>query len=176
MNRVSVAKTILLYSIVALIIGGNLGWRHFYRDRHGLKAEYFSDKKLMVPAAVKRSDSINYFWGRKNALNGFWSDDFSVRWTGFLVVPETNAYKFVLNFTGAGARFWIDDKPVIDQWTSQENFSKNVSLHLEKGPHSIRIDYANEKYAFLRLLWNSTTSNELTPVPASVLVPHAEFL
>jgi len=46
-------------------------------------------------------------------------DEFNIRWTGSIVVPETGSYEFVVR-TENGVRLWINEpeEPLIDSWVA----------------------------------------------------------
>ncbi|HEU4913808.1 MAG TPA: PA14 domain-containing protein [Candidatus Saccharimonadales bacterium] len=63
--------------------------------------------------------------------------------TGKMRLPQTGSYTFRMNSDG-GARLWIDDRPVIDDWNEGDTRNHPVGTFTEtsaNAPHRIRIDY-----------------------------------
>ncbi len=69
------------------------------------------------------------------------SDFFSVRWTGELLADTTG--EFVLHlFADDGARLWLDQRLVIDQWRTQAPVEHQAKVRLEAGKrYPLRLEY-----------------------------------
>jgi len=103
---------------------------------HGLTAEYFDGTELKGPPSKKRVDSeIDYSWEDGAVSN------FSVRWTGVLLPPETGDYE--IGFTGDdGYRLWIDQQLLAEDWKIHRATTQTKSIHLEQGHHyAVKIEY-----------------------------------
>ena len=98
---------------------------------HGWLAEYFHNTNLSgQPEVVRVEDEINIF-DQPSPLPGFVRENYSARWTGKLVAPTTGEYTFT--FAGDdGYRFFIDGKPLIDEW-GHPNSVKSAQINLEAG-------------------------------------------
>jgi hypothetical protein len=91
---------------------------------------------------------------------------FSARWTGFLEPEFSEEYTFYTR-SNDGVRLWIDDNPVIDNWTDHAETEDQGAVKLEAGrKHRIKLEYF---YAggngVIRLFWSSA-SREREIVPA----------
>ena len=86
--------------------------------------------------------------------------------TAQLVPPESGAYTLGLTHEDGGARLYLDDELLIDDWDppAPDNFetryttrSPSVSIHLESGtPRDLRIEYRKRgNKASLRLEWET---------------------
>lgn len=108
----------------------------------GLKAEYFDNEELRGPPAMVRTDRhVHFDWGEGSFAEGHPVDHFSVRWTGYFVPKKSGDYKF---FTSAddGARLYVDDEIVIDDWQPQSQTVATGAKHLEAGKaYKIRMEY-----------------------------------
>ncbi len=94
---------------------------------------------------------------------------FSARWTG-LVEPEFSEEYTFYTRSNDGVRLWIDDKPVIDNWTDHGETEDKGAVNLEAGrKHRIKLEYF---YAggsgVTRLFWSSARRNREV-VPAARL-------
>ncbi len=136
---------------------------------HGLKADYFSNIALTgAPAETRVVPSIDFSFSEATGLAQM-RKDYSVRWTGFLVAPESGEY--LLGFTGEdGYRVWLDDQLVAEDFTHHEPATTQARrIHLE----------ANEKYALKveyfqagtlgegRLVWNIPSANGQDAIEAA---------
>ncbi|MES2459925.1 MAG: DUF1592 domain-containing protein [Armatimonadota bacterium] len=87
-------------------------------EEQGLQAEYFKAKRFQEKERViQRIDpNIDFDFGTQGPSGAeFEPHQFSIRWNGSVVAPDTGMYEFVVR-TEHGLRLWINDrkKPVID--------------------------------------------------------------
>ncbi len=125
----------------------------------GLKAEYFNNPELRGPAVTVRTDAqINFNWGRYNPTPELSANNFSVRWTGKLKVPESGKYQ--LGFTADdGARLYLDGKPLVDTWVPNPNKGDKTittAIELEGGrSYDLRMEYfQKDRENVARLVWS----------------------
>jgi beta-glucosidase len=122
----------------------------------GLKAEYFNNQNLSGPPATVRIDPrIDFDWGRDNPTPELTGNNFSVRWTGKLTPPESGNYK--LGFTADdGARLYLDDKLLVDAWTSNPKKTVTTEVALESGrSYDLRMEYfQNNRENIAKLVWS----------------------
>jgi beta-glucosidase len=108
----------------------------------GLKGEYFDNEDLRgTPVLVRTDKHIHFDWGEGSFAPGQPVDHFSVRWTGYFVPRKSGDYKF---FTSAddGARLYIGDDAVIDDWQRHSQTVDSGTQHLEAGQaYKIRLEY-----------------------------------
>src|SRR5580693_4748630 len=108
----------------------------------GLKGEYFSNEELRGPPALVRTDQhVDFDWGEGSFAPNQPVDHFSIRWTGYFVPQKSGDYKF---FTSAddGARLYIGDETLIDDWQRHSQTVDSGTKHLEAGqPYKIRLEY-----------------------------------
>src|SRR5205823_3966436 len=90
-------------------------------DRRGLRGEYFKSRRMQANQRVfERIDPVVRFdfgvTGPEPA-DQFEAYDFSIRWEGSVLAPETGEYEFTVR-TEHGARLWVNDakRPLIDAW------------------------------------------------------------
>ncbi|MFO7890144.1 MAG: glycoside hydrolase family 3 C-terminal domain-containing protein [bacterium] len=123
----------------------------------GLKGEYFSNMNVQGEPVMTRYDStLDFSWNQSSPAENFPSDNFSVRWTGYLTVKESG--KYTLGLTGDdGYRLYINDNKIIDLWSDHSATTTTSTVTLEKDKlYPIRIEYyENSGGASLTLAWNN---------------------
>jgi beta-glucosidase len=109
---------------------------------HGLKAEYFNNDHLQGDPALARIDQrIDFHWGAGSYGSEGPVDHFSVRWTGYFDPEAEDDYKFYVS-ADDGARLYVDDALVIDDWKTHGETLDTYSAHLEAGKaRRIRLEY-----------------------------------
>jgi beta-glucosidase len=136
--------------------------------QQGLKGEYFRGRELSGAPVMTRVDArIAFRWDRgaptddlvargelpsANALAG---DDFSVRWTGQLLPPESGRYELVVG-ANDGFRLFIDGRELINGWELNERVrSRSVTVDFEAGrAYDLRLEYFEDiRDAEVRLAW-----------------------
>ena len=132
------------------------------KKEHGLKAEYFGNKNWEgAPLHTRIDKNIDFIWGVTPPFNDMKYDQFSVKWSGVLVVPVTGEY--AIGGEGfSGFRLFLDDKRLI-KWDGVHHPHKEYELlQLEAGkPYAIRIEHYqdNSEYAMMQLLWDKPKPN-----------------
>lgn len=104
------------------------------------------------------------------------SAEFSVRWRGGLLAPDTGQYEFILQ-TENGARLWVNDmrQPLIDAWVRSGDMTEyRGSVRLLGGrvyPFRCECFRFQEDSASIRLRWKRPRAAEEV-VPERVFSPH----
>jgi beta-glucosidase len=129
-------------------------------DKTGMKGEYFNNMKLSGKPVVTRIDpDIDFSFGTKSAAPGIPEDQFSVRWTGKIIPPDTIHH--VGTSCDDGARLYIDGKLIIDDWT--EHGERPISAEVELIPgkeYEVVFEYFdNSLGATARLTWDLGQKN-----------------
>jgi hypothetical protein len=142
--------------------------------KKGLLAEIYRDTSFKT-YGFPRYDSI--VWCKnKDDLNAqrpqgmkSFNDNFAVRWTGRLKADITGTYTIFVN-SDDGARLFLNDKPVINHWSTHPDQADSVTLVLVGGQmYDLRLEYyqAHEN-ATIRLGW-SYGGLAPQPIPANNL-------
>ena len=132
------------------------------KTEHGLKAEYFGNKNWEGDPLHSGIDSnIDFTWGVTPPFDDMKYDQFSVKWSGVLIVPVTGEY--AIGGEGfSGYRLYLDDKQMI-RWSNTHHPHKEYEmLQLEAGkPYPIRLEYFqdNTEHALMHLLWDTPKPN-----------------
>jgi mono/diheme cytochrome c family protein len=115
---------------------------------HGLSAEYFKAKRFSGEDRIlQRVDPQVQFDFGPNAPEGdtFDPHQFSIRWSGSVVAPDTGEYEFVLHSEHA-VRLWVNDlqKPLIDASVRSSNTTEfRETLYLIGGrSYPLRLEFS----------------------------------
>ena len=122
----------------------------------GLKGEYFANREWQgEPALVREDARLDFNWASLAPAAQVPADNFSVRWTGKLVAPESGQY--LLGFAGnGGVRLTLDGKAVIEEFANTRTRTVKKELELEGGrAYDLRVEYRENAnhYASARLVW-----------------------
>jgi len=165
-SGISICSLIVLFFLVKLGI-------NIFGPKHGLLARYYNNIHLEDPIAVERIDKkIDFRWGglKPDPRIG---KEFSVRWEGRIKLDKNDHYTFYI-MSDESFRFFIDDKIIIDTWSTKEKKLENSGeARLRKGFHKIRIEYYFDQiFADIILLWSSNSFKKRI-VGKKVLFPPA---
>jgi beta-glucosidase len=122
----------------------------------GLKGEYFNNMNLSgKPTLVRVDKQVNFNWGPRSPDSTIQDDQFSVRWTGKIVPPDSGIYKISVT-TDDGVRLWIDGKLLVDSWYDRGTTSDLVTMRLEAGrQYDLRVEYYEDQgWAYANLGWD----------------------
>ncbi len=128
----------------------------------GIKAYYYTDEHWSNLAKVRIENEIWY----ADSASGWSSDipnwpapiigktdEFSVKWVGYLYVSESGNYTFYLT-SDDGSWLWIDGNLIIDNGGLHAPREKSATVYLTKGFHPIEIKFfEHHGGAVIRLEW-----------------------
>jgi beta-glucosidase len=108
----------------------------------GLKGEYFPNEELQGTPVLTRADArVSFKWQEGSFADGQPIDHFSVRWTGYFSPRKTGDYKFYVSGDD-GARLYIDDQLVINDWQPHSETLDTYGSHFEAAKqYKIRLEY-----------------------------------
>lgn len=120
------------------------------------RGEYFNNPDLSGSPTVVRDDgNIDFNWGSGSPGSAINKDNFSARWQRSLNLGAGN-YRFEVKVDD-GARLWVNDHLLIDQWRAQAVTTYRGEIYLPGGAASIRLEYFEKTGdARVRLTWNRT--------------------
>lgn len=133
---------------------------------HGLRYATFSGRELSQPSLEEGTvPQLDWLRGYSDVPDR----DISIRWSGWLKVPQAGEYSLRI-ISDDGARVFIDDRITIDQWTQHEPLRSTGNVNLS-GVHPIRVEYFNVagSSALCSLRWVPPGETNESVVPASVL-------
>ncbi|OWK39123.1 DUF1592 domain-containing protein [Fimbriiglobus ruber] len=125
--RIELARlTVRQYrNAVADVIGAFRGTAKWDYDKQGLRGEYFDAKNFPGnKRMIDRTDPVVVFdFGTSTPAPGkIDAHQFSIRWEGSVLAPETGTYEFVVR-TDQATRLWVNDnnKPLVDAGVKSGN-------------------------------------------------------
>jgi outer membrane protein OmpA-like peptidoglycan-associated protein len=120
----------------------------------GLRGDYYNGLNFEKFIQTRRDALIDFNWRQEQPMPGVPAEEFTVRWSGWLVPPVTGHY--VLHLTvDDGARVWLDGKQLLDEWRGQPLGYYSMPVDLQGGrPYRMRLDYCQySRDARALLLW-----------------------
>lgn len=122
------------------------------------RGEYYDSPDLTgAPRLVRNEATVNFNWGRSAPANGLPSDNFSARWTR-IADFDAATYRFHI-IVDDGARLWIDDRLIIDEWRAGSAREVTADVPLTRGAHRLRVEYYEEAVdARIRVWWEKVAT------------------
>jgi hypothetical protein len=165
----------------------------FQRDeRRGLHAEYYKSRRFRTgERVIERIDPrVQFDFGEVSPdPEKMEADQFSIRWDGSVLAPETGEYEIVVR-TEHATRLWLNDlnRPLIDAWVKSGNDNEyRAAVFLLGGrAYPFRLEFSKAKQgvddskknkpkpppvrASIALLWK-LPHRTLEPIPEHALSP-----
>jgi regulation of enolase protein 1 (concanavalin A-like superfamily) len=138
----------------------------------GLRGQYFNGKNVSgSPVLTVIEGPINYTW-TGSPRPGVPSQNYSVRWTGYVWAPVSGIYRFRTR-SDDGVRLWVNNQLLVNNWTDHSpttNTSPNLDLTGGRW-YPITLEfYENAGGATISLSW--TFPNKAWEiVPGTALTP-----
>jgi beta-glucosidase len=124
-------------------------------SKTGMKGEYFDNMELSGKPVITRIDStIDFSFGTNSPAPGLPKDQFSVRWTGKIIPPDTIYH--LGTSCDDGSRLYLDGKLLIDDWSDhgEKPIGEEVKLIPGQEYEVIVEYYDNALGATARLTWD----------------------
>jgi len=123
-------------------------------DTYGLEGKYFDNLEWQGNPSIISLDAEISNETLKIQREKLPQNRYTVEWTGYIDILETETYTFFLE-SDDGSWLFIDDKLVVDNGGIHGLLEKEGKAHLRKGVHRIKIRYLQAGgYAVLRIFWN----------------------
>lgn len=123
----------------------------------GLLAEYYSSRHLLgSPMLTRVEKTICFDWRFRSPIKGMENEStWSVRFSGFLRVPESRKYTFYVN-SDNGVRLVVNGLTLIDEWGYEQPRVCTGEIYLDAGAkHSIRMErYSQGEGCHVTLAWD----------------------
>ncbi|OAI46396.1 hypothetical protein AYO44_02200 [Planctomycetaceae bacterium SCGC AG-212-F19] len=120
-------------------------------EEHGLKAEYYKNRRFgNGDRVLERIDpEVRFDFGTETPVpEKTEPHQFSIRWRGAVLAPETGIYELIIR-TEHAARLWLNDlnRPLIDAWVKSGNDTEyKASIFLIAGrAYQLRLEYSKAK-------------------------------
>lgn len=137
----------------------------------GLLGVYYASTNLTLPVAARVDEGVNFDWANGTAHPALAGDNFSVRWSGYVVAPTSGQFTF---YTQAddGVRLWVNGKQLVSDWTPHAMTENSGTVDLLAGvPVEVKLEYFEAGgQAVCKLLWSGPSVGKQS-VPASALRP-----
>jgi beta-glucosidase len=124
----------------------------------GLTVEYFPNKEFEGTPVMKRTEQIIFLTNEFGVpFKGLEENNFSVRWSGFIMVPETARYQILLEAPET-CKVYINDELILDSKTANET----GELTLEQGEkYQLQIDLVADSEEFETLMYLKMNAEDL---------------
>ena len=142
-------------------------------DKTGLTGRYYNNMTLSGTVRLTRIEAVDFNWGSRPGP-GVNSNQFSVRWTGYIEAPATGTYTFQ-TVSDDGVRLWVNNAQLVNNWTNHSSTTDTAApMNLIAG---IRYPITMEFYdytgsAVARLLWRTPGNTTFVAVPKERLFPN----
>jgi len=122
-----------------------------WEEQRGLRGQYYRSRRFRDGERVlERIDpQIQFDFGETSPdAEKFQINEFSIRWEGSVLAPETGEYEFIIH-TDHAARLWINDtrRTLIDSWVKSGNdteYRGSISL-LGGRVYPLRLEFSKAK-------------------------------
>ncbi len=130
-------------------------------DKPGITGEYFSNAQLEGDPLFTRTDAnINFYWESGSPAPELNDDNFSIRWTGYIVPPTSGTYK--IGCWGMPAlSVWLNGDKILGHNSEHHAFYHEKAVDMEAGKkYKVVYEYKNTfGDGDARLLWSVPNSN-----------------
>ena len=150
--RVELSRlTVRQYQNAVADLVGSFRRENEWGSERGLRAQYNPSRNFRRDSnGVERVDpEINFDWGVESPVpEKLDANEFSVRWQGTVLAPDTGEYEFVVTSEHA-ARLWVNDEeqPLIDAYvraTTDREF--RAAIHLLGGrAYPLKLEFSKAK-------------------------------
>ncbi|WP_346860448.1 glycoside hydrolase family 3 C-terminal domain-containing protein [uncultured Draconibacterium sp.] len=129
--------------------------------KQGVVGEYFNNAKLEgEPAFTRIDENINFYWEKNAPKPELNDDDFSVRWSGYLVPPISG--EFNIGCWGMPKlEVWLEGEKVLAHSSEHHAFYHEKAVQLEAGKkYKFVYEYSNDYGdGDAKLLWTMPNNN-----------------
>jgi hypothetical protein len=134
----------------------------------GLKGEYFSGMNFNTLVLTRVDNTVNFDWGNGSPHSSVPSNNFSVRWTGFITISAPGTYTFWTN-SDDGVRLKIGENTVVQNWTDHAPTWNSGNIVLSADDYPLELEfYENGGGAVMQLQYQGPGIARQT-IPVSVL-------
>jgi len=127
----------------------------------GVTGEYFANAKLEGEPFFTRTDkNIDFYWESGSPAAGLDSDNFSVRWTGYLVPPVSGTYQ-IGSWGMPTLDIWFEGEKILQHNSEHHAFHHEKAVKLEAGKkYKFVYEYKNNYGdGDAKLLWSMPNVN-----------------
>jgi hypothetical protein len=137
----------------------------------GLSAMLYRGQAFDESRLARVDPRIDLLWGQRSPHPNLPEDEFSIRWRGALRVDDAGKYRLIL-VTDDGAKVWLDDKLIFNEWRGQLPTRFEYEAELSKDEYPLVVEYFEVNAgALVSLRWVRPGQSEEEVIPASSLIP-----
>ena len=121
----------------------------------GIMGEYFNNAELEgEPVFTRLDDNIDFYWESKSPSPELEDDNFSIRWTGYIVPAVSGTYK-IGSWGMPTIDIWLDGEKLINFNSEHHAFHSEKAVEMEAGKrYKVVYEYKNwHGDGDARLLW-----------------------
>jgi cytochrome c5 len=139
-------------------------------DQRGLRAQYFKGRGFGGGnRVIERTDpEVKFDFKEESPGEKIEPHEFSIRWEGSVLAPDTGEYEFVVR-TEHATRLWVNDlrKPLIDAWVKSGNDTEyRESVYLLGGRvYPLKLEFSKAKQGV-----DDSKKNKKPPKPVKASV------
>jgi beta-glucosidase len=125
------------------------------KKEHGLKGEYFANRHFEgKPKLTRVDDKIEFNWWDGTPAKGFDDNNFSVRWSGYVMAPENGEY-YIGGEGGHKYRMEFNGEQIANFFTADNPSKVYKKVKLEAGKcYPVQIYFTDTvRMASMKLLW-----------------------
>jgi beta-glucosidase len=123
--------------------------------RQGALGEYFDNRDMNGnPVFTRIDDQINFYWEHLSPRYDMPDDDFGIKWTTWLIPPETGTF-YIGGWGSSAYEIYLDGKNIISFRGDHSAFHEETPVEMKKGEKR-RIEVLYKNYAGdadIKLLW-----------------------
>lgn len=140
---------------------------------NGLVGEYYNNTDFAGSPVIQIDSNIDFMWDH-NPTTGIGEDNYSIRWSGWVMPRYSELYTFMTN-SDDGVRLWVNNTLLFEDWTVHSMLPNSGSIQLEAGQlYNIRLEFFDGTgRANIHLLWSSPSQVQEI-IPTSQLFPTRE--
>lgn len=123
-------------------LDGMFDIRNSASKKSTFRAEFFNNRELEgEPVLLRYDKKIDFDWLGGSPGNRVNNDNFSARWTAYIVPKKTGTYWFKAT-SDDGVRLFINNGMLIEYWGVRAPASNSASIKLQAGTkYSLRMEY-----------------------------------
>ncbi|MCX6317010.1 MAG: putative baseplate assembly protein [Bacteroidetes bacterium] len=107
----------------------------------GLTGEYFNNISFSNRVLKRTDNTINFNWGSGSPDPLINADNFSVRWSGLILAPDTGTYTFYTQ-SDDGVKLWVNGVLLVNNPTEHGSTENSGAIWLQAGQfYAIQLDY-----------------------------------
>lgn len=130
----------------------------------GLKGEYFDGVNFNTLKLTRIDNNINFNWGGNKPVDSLKADNFSIRWSGYILPKYSEQYKFIIH-SDDGARLIINNVIVAERWKNGDSWISGIVDLVAGVKYPITVEYYDSTgAAVIDLIWSSASQvSQLIP-------------